>query len=39
MDRNTLKEMVKGTIVTTPTPFDEELKLDLSRIREVTQWW
>lgn len=39
MDRNTLKEMVKGTIVTTPTPFDENLKLDLSRTREITQWW
>ena len=39
MKREELKDLIKGTIVTTPTPFDNEGRLDLARTADVTQWW
>ena len=39
MNREELKDLIKGTVVTTPTPFDEDDQLDLARTHEVTQWW
>ena len=31
--------MIQGTVATTPTPFDEDFRLDLARTAEVTRWW
>ena len=39
MDRETLKKRIKGTPVTLPTPFDNDMKVDLPRMAEMTQWW
>ena len=39
MNREELKDLVKGTIVTTPTPFDNQGRLDLARTADVTRWW
>ena len=39
MNRSELKSLIQGTIVTTPTPFDDNLKLDIGRTYEITQWW
>ncbi|MCL0099773.1 dihydrodipicolinate synthase family protein [Dehalococcoidia bacterium] len=39
MNREELKDLIKGTIVTTPTPFDNQGRLDLARTADVTRWW
>ena len=39
MDRNQLKDMIQGTPAPIPTPFDNDYKLDLSRMSDMTQWW
>ena len=39
MDREQLRKVIRGTIVTLPTPFDGEMKLDLLRMKDLTQWW
>lgn len=39
MDRNQLRQKIRGTIVTLPTAFDNEMKLDLGRMIDMTQWW
>ena len=39
MNREELRKVIKGTIVTVPTPFDEEMRLDLPRMKDLTQWW
>ena len=31
MDRSKLQSLIQGTLVTTPTPFDENLNLDQPR--------
>jgi 4-hydroxy-tetrahydrodipicolinate synthase len=39
MNRDELQSLIQGTLVTTPTPFDENLNLDIGRTYEITQWW
>ena len=39
MNREELKTMIGGTIVTIPTPMDDEFNVDLARTYELTQWW
>ena len=39
MDRNELRKLIQGTVVTTPTPMDKDMKVDYARITEVTRWW
>ena len=39
MNRDELKTMIGGTIVTIPPPIDDEFNLDLARTYELTQWW
>ena len=39
MRRDELKKLIRGVIVATPTPFDNEFALDYSRMGEMTEWW
>ena len=39
MNKSELKSLIKGTLVVTPTPFDDNYQLDIGKIREITQWW
>ena len=39
MNRGQLKNLIRGTIVTIPTPFDDKYRLDLGRMAELTRWW
>jgi len=39
MDRAELKRLIRGVLATPPTPFDDEMKLDLARTTEITRWW
>ncbi|MBM3934067.1 MAG: dihydrodipicolinate synthase family protein [SAR202 cluster bacterium] len=39
MDRKTLRSLIQGTIVTTPTPMDKDLKIDLAMTTYITRWW
>ena len=39
MNREELKKLVRGTLVTMPTPFDEDFNVDTGRMAEMTQWW
>ncbi len=39
MNREELKKLIAGTIVTLPTAFDDDFHLDLGRQAELTQWW
>jgi 4-hydroxy-tetrahydrodipicolinate synthase len=39
MNRNELKKLIGGTIVTLPTAFDDDFRLDLGRQAELTHWW
>ena len=39
MDREELKGLIRGVLATPPTPFDDEMKLDLARTAEITRWW
>ena len=39
MNREELKNLIQGTVATTPTPFDDDFRLDLARTAEVTRWW
>ena len=39
MIRNELKKRISGTIVTIPTCFDQDYRLDLGRQAELTKWW
>jgi 4-hydroxy-tetrahydrodipicolinate synthase len=38
MNREELKKLIGGTIVTLPTAFDDDYRLDLGRQAEFTQW-
>ena len=35
MNREELKNLIRGIIVTTPTPFDDDYRLDLVRTTEI----
>jgi len=39
MNRATLRNLIRGTIVTIPSPFDDNYRLDLGRMAELTRWW
>ncbi len=39
MDRNELKERLRGCIVAVLTPFDDEFEVDYGRLAELTEWW
>ena len=39
MRRDELKKLIRGVIVATPTPFDNEFGLDYARMGEMTDWW
>jgi 4-hydroxy-tetrahydrodipicolinate synthase len=39
MNREELRKLIGGTIVTIPTAFDDDFKLDLGRQAELTKWW
>jgi dihydrodipicolinate synthase/N-acetylneuraminate lyase len=39
MNRAELKKLIRGTIATIPTPFDDQYRLDLGRVAELTHWW
>ena len=39
MDRAQLRKRIRGTLVTAPTAFDADMKLDLARMTDMTRWW
>jgi 4-hydroxy-tetrahydrodipicolinate synthase len=39
MRREELKKLLRGVIVATPTPFDEDFEVDYGRMAEMTEWW
>ena len=39
MTRDELKKLISGTIVTLPTPMDDDFKVDMGRMAELTHWW
>ena len=39
MNREELRKLIGGNIVTLPTAFDDDFKLDLGRQAELTKWW
>ena len=38
MDRNQLKQLIRGTPVTMPTPCDDDFNVDMGRMAEMTRW-
>ena len=39
MNRDELRKLIGGTIVTLPTCFDDDFRLDLGRHAEMVHWW
>ncbi len=39
MNRDELRELLRGVIVATTTPMDDSYELDLGKMYELTQWW
>ena len=39
MNREELRKLIGGTIVTMPTAFDDDFKLDLGRQADLVKWW
>jgi 4-hydroxy-tetrahydrodipicolinate synthase len=39
MNRNELRKLISGTIVTLPTPMDADFRVDMGRMAEMTHWW
>jgi 4-hydroxy-tetrahydrodipicolinate synthase len=39
MNREELKELLRGCIVATVTPFDDDFEVDYGRMAELTRWW
>ena len=39
MNREELKKIIRGAIVTMPTPFDDDFNVDIPRMSEITKWW
>ena len=39
MDRSQLRDLIQGTPAPIPTAFDNDYKLDLARMSDMTQWW
>jgi 4-hydroxy-tetrahydrodipicolinate synthase len=39
MDREKIRSLIVGPIVTVPTPFDDDFEVDIGRMAEATQFW
>ena len=39
MNREELKQIMRGVSVAVPTPFDQDYRLDLAAATDLTQWW
>ena len=39
MDRQQLRDTIRGLIVVTVTPFDDDYNLDLAKMTDLTRWW
>ena len=39
MNREQLKELIQGTPAPIPTPFDDDYRLDLAKVTDMTHWW
>jgi 4-hydroxy-tetrahydrodipicolinate synthase len=39
MRRDELKRLLRGVVVATPTPFDDDYEVDYGRMAEMTEWW
>ena len=39
MNREELKQIIRGVSVAVPTPFDKDYRLDLAAATDLTQWW
>ncbi len=39
MNREELRQLIQGTLVTVPTAFDENMNVDLARMTDLTRWW
>jgi len=39
MTREELKKLIRGTLVTLATPFDEKMRVDFARMTDLTRWW
>lgn len=39
MSRERLRQLIRGPIVTLPTPMHDDYSLDLGTLAELTQWW
>ena len=39
MNRDQLKELIQGTPAAIPTPFDDDYRLDLAKLADMTKWW
>ena len=39
MTRDELGKLIRGTLGTIPTAFDDKMKVDLARMADLTKWW
>ena len=39
MNRDELKKLIRGIIVATPTPFNDNLEVDYGKMYNLTEWW
>jgi len=39
MNREELKDLMRGIIVATPTPFDDNFEIDHGKMANLTDWW
>ena len=39
MNREQLKDLIQGTPAPIPTPFDDDYRLDLAKVADMTKWW
>ena len=39
MNREELKKLIRGVSTAVPTPFDDDMRLDLATATELTKWW
>ena len=39
MNRDELKKLIRGIIVATPTPFNDNLEVDYGKMADMTKWW
>ena len=39
MNRDELKNLIRGIIVATPTPFNDNLEVDYGKMADMTKWW